>query len=96
MSKLVEAKLNKKLIKRLSKRITTDYYKRVLLIKHAKISRNKNKTNLNTNQKQALPKVFTLAEKTLVQHFLEHLVGVDETSCKSMASHHEFPTHARI
>jgi len=47
----MEAKLNQKLIKRLSKRITTDYYKRVLLIKHAKISRNKNKTNLNTNQK---------------------------------------------
>jgi len=50
--------------------------------------------NLDTNHRQALAKVLTLAEKTLVQHFHEHLVGVGEASYKSTASHHGFSTHA--
>ena len=37
MSKLVEAKFNKKLFKRLSKRIRTNYHKRVILAKHVKV-----------------------------------------------------------
>ena len=60
----------------------------------AKIRGNKNKTNLDTNKKQAQVKVLTLVEKNLVRHFTEHLVGVDEPSCKSSTLHHEFPIHA--
>jgi len=33
----MEAKLNQKLIKRLSKRIRTNYHKRVILAKHVKV-----------------------------------------------------------
>jgi len=42
-----------------------------------------------------LAKMFTLAGKTRVPHFLEHLVGINENSNKSMVSRYGLPTHAR-
>ena len=42
-----------------------------------------------------LAKMFTLAGKTRVPHFLEHLVGINENSNKSMVSRCGLPTHAR-
>ena len=42
-----------------------------------------------------LAKMFTLAGKTRVPHFLGHLVGINENSNKSMVSRYGLPTHAR-
>jgi len=47
-----------------------------------------------TTESTSPAKVLTLVEKNLVQHFLKHLVGVDESSCKSSAVHHGFSIHA--
>ena len=47
-----------------------------------------------TTESTSPAKVLTLVEKNLVQHFLKHLVGVDESSYKSLAVHHGFSTHA--
>ena len=58
---------------------------------------NQKPTQAKLPRAQSPAKVLTLVEKNLVQHFLKHLVGVDESSCKSSVVHHGFSTdaHAR-